>query len=77
MEKERYPTCPLAQAGFRLECFSELGAVVIGPDDCCICTVDSRCRNVDKRSQERCTLEELETLDRQASYRRGWQSGGD
>lgn len=75
-EQARYLTSPLKTAGLRLEHLSELGAIVIGPDGCCICTRDDRCLNVDKCGPDRCTLEELQKLSLEAIRRRAYQSGG-
>ncbi len=72
---DRYDDCPLEAAGFRLESFAELPTVVIGPDGKCICTKHNRCRDVDRRDGNRCTLEDLKRLDAQARDRRSWQSG--
>jgi hypothetical protein len=72
-----YERCPLTAAGFTLYHFSELGTVVIGPDNRCVCTKESRCRNVDRRDGQRCTVNDLKQLDREASARRGRQSGED
>lgn len=74
---EKYDECPLKAAGFTLHYFHELVAQAIGPDGRCVCTKDQRCQNPDKRGQERCTLEELKILDREAVARRAWQSGWD
>lgn len=72
---DKYKTCPLKEAGFRLETFSELPPMIIGPDGKCICTESDRCMDVDKRDGMRCTLKELQTLDHVARCRRAWQSG--
>lgn len=77
MATDKYTECPLKAAGFKVEYFSELGTLVIGADGKCICTIDKRCMNVDKRDEQRCTVEQLRQLNREASYRRGYQSGGD
>lgn len=72
---DRFNECPLEDAGFRLEKFSELGTVVIGVDGKCICTVEDRCLNVDKRDGLRCTLAQLRQLNSEAESHRAWQSG--
>ncbi len=77
MESDKYPTCPLDEAGFYIATFVELPTVIIGPDGKCICTIDQTCRNVDRRDGQRCTLAELKQLDREAISRRAWQSGRD
>ncbi|MGH7175124.1 MAG: hypothetical protein ACREGR_02060 [Minisyncoccia bacterium] len=74
---DRYNECPLKAAGFTLERFSELGAIIIGPDGKCICTYKNGCMNVDKRDGMRCTRQQLEQLNCEAGRRRAWQSGGD
>ncbi len=72
---DKYETCPLAAAGFKLASFTELPTMVIGPDGKCICTVSDRCLDVDKRDGQRCTMEQLRSLDQQAISRRASQSG--
>lgn len=73
----KYPACPLKAAGFTLVELSDLPPVMIGPDGRCICTTEKRCLNVDKRDGLRCTLAQLQQLNREAINRRAWQSGGD
>lgn len=60
---DKYLQCPLKQAGLTLIRFSELGPQILGQDDKCICTVDKKCINPDKKDNKRCTLEELEKLN--------------
>jgi hypothetical protein len=72
---EKYPFCPLSEAGFTLVNFQELPAMVIGPDSRCICVEGQPCMDVDKRDGQRCALDHLRKIDREAVIRRGWQSG--
>ena len=74
---DHYEECPFKATGFRLIHLRELGSFLIEPDGKCICTKDQRCRNVDRRDGNRCTLEELRKLDEEAQRRRAWQSGSD
>jgi hypothetical protein len=75
VETDKYERCPLASAGFSLHTFTELPALVIGPDGRCICTADRPCLDPDRRDGKRCTLEQLRQLDLHAAARRGWQYG--
>lgn len=73
----KFHECPLALAGMRLETFTELPTMIIGLDGRCICTKSSRCIDVDKRDDDRCTLRHLRQLDSEAMSRRARQSGED
>lgn len=74
---DRFNKCPLETTGFTLNHFRELGTVVIGADNKCICTIKDRCLDVDKRDGMRCTRQHLEQLNCEAGRRRAWQSGDD
>lgn len=77
MSHERYLQCPLRAERFSLVHFTELPSMVFGPDGHCICTEDSKCVNVDKRTPDRCSIADMEKLDREAVIRRAWQAGED
>jgi hypothetical protein len=63
---------------YRLETFSELPPVIIGPDNRCTCTASSdECPRRRVGRVQRCTLAELQQLDSEAVSRRAWQSGDD
>ena len=72
---DKYVECPLKKAGLRLLRFVELGTMVIGADDKCICTTESHCRDVDKKDGMRCTVKQLTDLSYAASCRRARQGG--
>lgn len=72
---DKYKACPLISAGFTLVSFVELGRRVFGADGKCICTERTKCLNVDKANDNRCTISEIKRLDLEAMSRRSRQTG--
>jgi hypothetical protein len=62
---------------YKLTHFTELGVILIGPDNRCACSVSDWCPLRRTGMQERCTVEELKALSWEAMCRRSWQSQGD
>ncbi len=60
---------------YRLETFEELPPLIVGPDGRCTCTQADCCPLRRTGAAERCTLDDLRKLDREAQRRRAWQSG--